>query len=345
LKLSGANAARHFANPDPSTTGTLIYGQDAMRVALKRQELVSAIIGPKGGEEMRLERIPAASLRKEPALPHDMIKAPGFFPGQRVVLVEDAGDGLAKTVSAALGVWRPGDAQIVVTAGSLSARSSLRKAFETHKTAFAVGIYNDPPGRKEIEDELKKAGLRDIEGQALAALTALAHRIDPGDLRQTVEKLALYKLGDGSPTTSADVEACAPATTEAALDDLLNVVAEARTADIGPLIQMLVGQGVTPVTFCIGATRHFRALHSASCDPGGPGSGIAKLRPPVYGPRRDRMLRQARHWGLGRLERALGMLTETDLLLRSANRTAPQMAVMERTLIRLSMLAASRHRS
>ncbi len=313
-----------------------------MRVALKRQELISGIIGPKGEEEMRLERVPAASLRKESALLGDMVKAQGFFPGPRAVLVEGAGDGLAKTIRAALGVWKPGDAQIIVTAGALPARSTLRKAFEEHRTAFAVGIYNDPPSQSEIEAELRRAGLGSIDGKAMAALAALAYRIDAGDLRQTIEKLALYKLGDSSATTSADVEACAPATVEAAVDDLLNVVAEARTADIGPLIQMLAGQGVTPVTLCIGATRHFRALHTASCDPGGPGTGIAKLRPPVYGPRRGRMLQQARGWGLGKLERALGMLTDTDLQLRSANQTAPQMAVVERTLIRLSMLAAAR---
>ncbi len=342
MKLSGRSAARHFAKPDPSSTGTLIYGQDAMRVALKRQELISGIIGPKGEEEMRFERIPATSLRREPALLGDMVKAQGFFPGPRAVLVEDAGDGLAKTIEAALGAWKPGDAQIVATAGALSTRSALRKAFEAHKTAFAVGIYNDPPGPDEIQAELERASLHSVDREAMTALASLAYRIDPGDLRQTIDKLALYKLNDGSSVVPADVEACAPATVEAAVDDLLHVVAEARTAEIGSLVRMLGGQGVAPVTLCIGATRHFRALHMATCDPGGPGSGIAKLRPPVYGPRRDRMLKQARGWGLDRLERALGMLTDTDLQLRAPNQTAPQMAVMERTLIRLSMLASAR---
>jgi len=36
------------------------------------------------------------------------------------------------------------------------------------------------------------------------------------------------------------------------------------------------------------------------------------------------------------------MLTDTDLQLRSAAQRAPQMALVERTLIRLAMLAASR---
>ncbi|MEO1951526.1 MAG: DNA polymerase III subunit delta, partial [Thioclava sp.] len=60
--------------------------------------------------------------------------------------------------------------------------------------------------------------------------------------------------------------------------------------------------------------------------------------PPIFGPRRDRMQRQAQSWGMYKLETALKELVETDLTLRSASR-APQMAVMERALMRLAMLA------
>ena len=84
--------------------------------------------------------------------------------------------------------------------------------------------------------------------------------------------------------------------------------------------------------------RHFRTLHAAAAAPGGPAEGIARMRPPVFGPRRDRMLRQAQGWGMRRLEAALSILTDTDLALRSSSR-APAMAVMERALIRLAMMS------
>lgn len=341
MKLTGAHAQRFFSDPDRSASGALLFGQDAMRVALKRQEVIAALVGPNGEEEMRLERLHASELRKDPARLLDAAKAQGFFPGPRVVFVEEANDSLAPAVIAALQDWQPGDAQIIVTAGALQARSKLRKAFEGAKTAFCIGIYDDPPSRAQIEADLKAAGVN-IEPSVLGDLSALAQDIDPGDLRQTIEKLALYKLGDATPATSEDLAACAPVTTEAAVDDVLNVVAEARTPEIGPLMQKLTGQGVQPVGLCIGATRHFRTLHAAASDPGGAASGIAKARPPVFGPRRDRMLRQAQNWGLPKLEQALTLLTDTDLQLRSAGQRAPQMALVERALIRLSMLAAHR---
>ena len=90
---------------------------------------------------------------------------------------------------------------------------------------------------------------------------------------------------------------------------------------------------------CIGAIRHFRTLYAAASDPAGAASGMGRVRPPVFGPRRDRMIRQAGAWGAARLEVALTMLTDTDLQLRSAGQQAPAMELVERTLIRLAMLA------
>lgn len=342
MKLAGREAAGYFKKPDASRTGLLIYGSDAMRVALKRQEVIKALIGPKGDEEMRLVRMPAGDLRKDPAALLDAVKAVSFFPGPRVAFVEDANDTAAPAILAALEDWAAGDAQIIVTAGQLKATSKIRKAFEGHRNAYAVGIYDDPPGRDEIEAMLKEGGLAQVSSHAMTDLTALSRELGPGDFRQTVEKLSLYKHGDTSEVSSADVEACAPQSTEAALDDLLNIVAEAKMGDIHPIMTKLKAQGVQPVGLVIGATRHFKALYAAASDPAGASQGIARLRPPIFGPRRDRMLKQAQGWGAAKLEQALSYLIETDLQLRSAGQTAPQMALVERTLIRLAGLAARR---
>ncbi|MDU8929279.1 DNA polymerase III subunit delta [Alisedimentitalea sp. MJ-SS2] len=342
MKLSTRDAVGYFKRPDPDRTGLLIYGSDAMRVALRRQEVIAALIGPNGDDEMRLTRIPAGELRKDKAMLLDAIKAQGFFPGPRVAFVEDATDVVTPIITAALEDWAPGDAQVVVTAGALKASSKLRKLFEGHKNAYATGIYDDPPSRGEIEDQLKAAGVAQVSNDAMTDLVALSRELGPGDLRQVIEKLGLYKLNDDSPASSEDVAAVAPTSTEAALDDVLNIVAEGKSGEIGPVMQRLNSQGVQPVALCIGATRHFRALYTAASDPGGAAQGIARMRPPIFGPRRDRMLRQAQGWGARKLETALGILTDTDLQLRSAEQRAPAMALVERALIRLAMLGRMR---
>jgi DNA polymerase-3 subunit delta len=342
MKLSARDAAGYFRKPDTDKAGLLIYGADAMRVALKRAEVIKALIGETGEEEMRLTRLQAGELRKDAAPLVDAVKAMGFFPGQRAAFVEGATDQTFPAIEAALQDWQHGDAQIIVTAGALKPTSKLRKLFEGHKNAYAVGIYDDPPSREEIERMMSEAGLSAIPADGMAALTNLSRMLAPGDFRQLLEKIVLYKRNDATPLTPEEIEACAPQSTEADVDDVLNLVAEARVAEIGPVLSKLQAQGTNAVSLCIGAMRHFRTLHTVASDPGGPGAGIGRVRPPVFGPRRDRVLRQAQDWGMYKLEEALVLITDTDLQLRSASQTAPAMALTERMLIRLAMLGRRR---
>lgn len=337
MKLNARDARAWLTRPPSDAPATLIYGEDAMRVALKRQDFLAALLGPNAEDEMRLTRIAAGDLRREPLLLADAIKAQGFFPGPRAALVEDATPQHGPAILSALEDWRPGDAHVVVAAGAQKPTSALRKGFEKHGTAGCIAVYDDPPGRDEIEEMLTAVGLAGLDRDRVAELQALALTMGPGDLRQLVEKLALYKHGDAEPVTSDDIAAVAPASTEAELDEVLAALAEARAAAIAPLLSRLAAQGVPPVQLAIGATRHFRTLLTAASDPGGPGQGVGRLRPPVYGPRRDALLRQAQHWGRHRLEDALSVLTELDLTLRTSPR-APQMALTERAFIRVSMM-------
>lgn len=339
--LKGGEIARYLARPDPSRPALLIYGQDAMRVALKRAEAVKALTGENADEEMRLNRMPGGGLKKDPASLLDAVKEVGFFPGPRVVLVEDTPDTAADAIAVALKEWKPGDAVIVVTAGALSKSSALRKVFEPHRDAVTAPIYDDPPGEEEVSRWLADAGLREVPPAALREMMLLARALDPGDLRQTIEKIGLYKYGDATPLTAEEITLMAPATVEADLDELIHAVAERREVDFGTLMRRIEGQGTSPVSLCIAALRHFRALHLAAADPAGPGVALSRMRPPVFGPCRDRMARQAQSWGVGPLEDAVRSLLDTDLLLRSSSR-APQMPLIERALIRLSMAPRGR---
>jgi DNA polymerase III subunit delta len=337
MKLGAAEARRTYARADPARAGLLIYGADPMRVALMREEVIRLVAGPEAEADMRVTRLAGSDLRQDPARLLDAIKAQGFFPGPRVAFLEEAGDGVEPVVNAALADWRPGDAMLVVTAGDLKGKSALRKLFEGHRAAHALGLYDDPPTRDEVARLVAEAGLAEPGREAMSDLLSLSQALDPGDFRQTLLKLALYKRDDPAPLTPADIAICAPATVEAEVEEVVFAAAEGRVAEIGGLIRRLAGQGEGAVGICIAATRHFRALHAAAADPGGAAAGLARARPPVYGPKRDRMQRQATVMGRDRLETALRLLVETDLTLRSTS-NAPALALVERALIRLAML-------
>lgn len=314
----------------------LIFGADTMRVALKRQEAVAAIVGPDGEAEMRLTRMSGGELRRDPSLLSDGLRAQGFFPGRRAVLVDEAGDGLAPLIGAALAEWRPGDAQLVVTAGGLTAKSALKLLFEGHRAAVSIGLYDDPPTREEIAADLARAGLGAVSPPAMAELEALGRMLEPGDFRQTLEKIVLYKWGDAGPLTPEEVAALAPATVEAGVDEVTRATAEGRAGEVATLMRRLEGQGVTAVAIAIAALRHFRILHAAATDPAGAAQAMGRMRGVQY-KARDAMAGQAGRWGARRLELALSLLIETDMTLRSASR-APGFALVERALLRLAVM-------
>ncbi|QDL90867.1 DNA polymerase III subunit delta [Paroceanicella profunda] len=342
MKLKGREIAAFLARPDVSRAGCLVYGADAIAVDVKRAEAVAALVGPEGEAEMRLERFDGASLRTDPARLQDALRAQGFFPGQRVVLLEDATDGLTDIIAEALDATRPGaDAFLIVTAGVLAARSKLRKMFEARRDAVVCPLYSDPPGRDEVETALRRAGLAAAQPDAVEALVVLSREIDLGAFNQVLAHVALYKLGDPEPLTAAEVALCAPATTEAGLDEVIRAVAEGEVVAIGRQMARLAGQGVNATTLCISATRHFRQLHAIAAAPDGPEAALGRARPPVFGPRRDALLRQVRGWGPGRIERVLSLLTDTDLTLRSSS-GAPPLALIERAFIRIAMLRGAR---
>jgi DNA polymerase-3 subunit delta len=341
VKLTGRDAVRFLARPSAEMAGILLHGPDAMRIALKRAALIEALVGPDAAAEMRLTRLAGGDLRRDPAAVSDAMRATGFFPGPRAVLVEDATDAAAPALRAALEDWRAGDATLVVAAGNLGPGSALRKAFEAARTAAAIGVYADPPGRDEVEAALAAQGLAATDRDAFGAVDALAQTLDPGDFAQFVAKLALYKRSDPAPLSPEDVAACAPPPPEAEVDEVVALAADGAAGPLALAFRTLAARGGSPTALTIAAGRYFRSLHAAAVAADGAEAALSRARPPVFGPRRARMAAQARALGEIELEKALGLIVEAELALRSS-RPLPGQALVERLFIRLAMLRRRR---
>jgi DNA polymerase-3 subunit delta len=283
---------------------------------------------------MRLDRIDGAALRKDPALVGHAVKARGFFPGPRVVVVDEATDAAAPALEGALSDWTRGDALLVVTAGDLKPTSKLRKLFESHKAALALAVYTDPPGRDEVEGWIRAAGLTRLSAEAQRDLLALGQALPPGEFRQTLDRIALYKLGDPTPLTGEEVSTLAPPAPDAEVDELIAAVAQGERARVVPLVARLAGQGTAPVGMAIALIRHLRLLHRLGDDP----EAVDRLRPPLNFRLKDQVSRQARLWSPARLDEALAEAVALDLGLRSSA-PVPARALAERALIRIAGLA------
>ena len=339
MKLTNRNLNSFFNSPPKGVSGVLIYGSDPMRVANKRQDLIQAMLGPKANEEMRLARISRENLKKTPEQAIDLCKAQGFFPGQRALLIEEANETITDIIIKAINVWKDGDATIIVTSGSLKPTSNLRKFFEQNENTFSAPIYDNPMNKADVENIISGSGLKNITQDSFTQLYQLALQLEPGDFKQTIEKLALYKFNDETPLTHQEIRKCSPVSNEAQIEEVIAVILSGDQSKISQIVNRLRSQGVLPVTLVIAATRHFKVLFSVAADPKGPNAGASALRPPVYGPRKENLIKQVQTWGPEKIKAAIKIITATDLLLRSTNQQTPQMALVERLFIRLAMIA------
>lgn len=333
MKLGAAEARAALRRPDPGLGAVLLWGEDE-RVAEARRLLLPAWVGPEGEAEMRLSRLAAGEVRREPALLGDALRAGCFFPGPRAVWLEDATDGLAPLLAAALAGWQEGDARLLVTAGALAGRSALRRLFEGRKGAVAVAFYDDPMSDGEARELIEAARLGPLEAEARDALLGQARALDGGEFRRLLERVALHQDGAEAPLAAAVVEALAPQGEEAGLDDLLLAVTEGRREGAGALLPRVWASGASPVTVALALGRHVRAALALASDPGGPQAGLGRLRPPPGGARRAMLLRAAA-WPRERLERAAAAALQLDRELRSSSR-APERALVERAVLRLA---------
>ena len=341
MKLTSRDVFSFFNSPPKGITGVLIYGNDPMGVSDKRNQFIKSLLGSNAAKEMRLARISRENLKKEPEQAIDLCKAQGFFPGERALLIEEGNETITEIIIKAVEAWRDGDATIVVTAGSLKPSSSLRKFFEQKKNTYSLPIYDNPMTKFEVEKIIAESGLQNVTQEAFAHLVTVASELQPGDFKQSVNKLALYKLNDEKPVTYQDIINCTPISNEADIDEVLSVILTGNEFKVSQILGRLSSQGILPVTLIIAATRHFKALFSIISNPGGVKAGATALRPPVYGPRKEALTNQAQKWGPVKIKTVIKILTATDLQLRSSNQQAPKMVLVERLFIRIALLLKS----
>ena len=337
MKLAGARAAAFCARPDAVMTGALLHGPDAGLVALRRRELVDVLTE---GDDLRLTQLGSGAAQKDPAGIDAALRARGFFPGRRVVLIEGARDALAKPLKDILAGIGPEDAFLVVTATGLTARSALRRLFEGAGGLASLGLYPEPPGEAELASLLGEAGLAGgLNSEAAQDLAAVAGQIDRGALLQLIEKISVFALDHDGPLDQEELAALLPLAADSELDRLVAAVAEGRAEAVAPLIGRLAAAGIGAAGMLIAAGRHFRQLLGLAAARDGIEAALGRLRPPAFGPRRRALAAQARRWGPGRLETANRLLFQADRTLRSAG-DRPDRALVERCLIRLAMMVA-----
>ena len=330
MKIAARDVAGFCADPPPNIVGVLLYGEDGGLVAERRRILTDAL-----GAGDDLIRISAADARRSPATVETALTTAGFFADRAIVLVEGATDGMTKGLAPILSELTEGGGILVLTGGWLPARSSLRKLFETQGNLAAAPLFSAQMTVRDIEHVLRDRGLRaGVTQDGLASLVGLADGLDFGSFSRFLDLLAVRGLGSENPLDERDVMALAPVGLDGDLDSLAHSVAEGDLASLHVMMRRLTSAGTAPVGMLLALQRHFRLLLTANAG----ANGLSAVRPPIQGPRRDRIQRQLRIWTVPRLEQAARLLFEADGNVRSTGR-APDLAIVERAALRLAIMA------
>jgi DNA polymerase-3 subunit delta len=313
MKLPAARVAELLRKPPPEYRGALFYGPDG-GLARERADRLAGAICPDLKDPFRIADLSAASLAADPARLADELAALSLVGGRRVVRVRDAGDGFTQILSSALAA-SPGDAMLVIEAGDLAARSSLRKFAEGARDIAVVACYSDT-GR-DLADVVRESLGAHRVGIAGDALNYLVAHLGNDRLvsRSELEKLALY-AGDGGKVELADAVACVGDSTALSLDDAIYAAAEGDAGKLDSVLTRCLQEGQAPISILRAAMRHFQRLHLAAgrvAAGAAPDEAIRLLRPAVFFKLADRFKAQLSLWPPQRAAAALETLTRAEL--------------------------------
>jgi len=344
MKLSGRGLDALLQAPQLSKNLVLLYGPDQGLVR-ERGKLLAGKCVADLKDPFSVCEFTGPQVKADPASLFDAATALSLTGENRVIWVTSATD----TLTAALKPIETSQVEawpIIVEAGELTPRSSLRKFFETSKTAASIACYADE-GRgleRVIGETLAAEGLR-ANPEAIACLCSMLG----GDrlvIRGELEKLALYvKSKDGGPgsVTGEDVLACIGDSSSTPLDNLVYAVADGNQAAVDAALSKAFAESLNAVAIIRAVQRHFHRLHlvngqverGATLD-----TAISALRPPVFFKRKDAFHRQAWIWPRERINTVLALATECETQCKSTG--MPAEVLCQRALMRIAQAARRR---
>ncbi len=339
MKLPAQRVGAFLKSPDAAMRAALIYGPDVGLVR-ERADRLAAAISPELDDAFRVAELDGAMLSADAARLNDEAASLSLVGGRRLVRVRDGDDGIGTLFDRFFKAPPPGDAFVLVEAGDLGPRSSLRRAFEAAKEAVALACYLDGPREiGELARELFGASKIRVTPEAMQYL--VAHLGDDRQVsRRELEKLALY-VGDGGTVGEEEAMACIGDTAELSIDDVVFAAADGDAVQLERALNRAFGEGAQPVTVLRAELRHFQRLHLAGSRlmAGSSEEEASKLRPPLFFKLIERFKRQLRVWSPAEAAVALEALYEAEVQAKTTG--LPAETICRAALARIARRAAT----
>jgi DNA polymerase-3 subunit delta len=345
VKVQAGRVDGFVSGPDPAIAVHLIYGPNSGLVRERVETLCGNLIDDPS-DPFRTAELTSAAVAESPARLADEVLALSFDGGQRLVVVRDGADALAKPLEDALAASEgaASRAAVVIEAGDLSARSGLRKLCESRADCAALPCYaDDEAGRADLARRMLSEANISILPDALRTLTGILGDDRLGNRRE-IEKLVLY-VGAGGTADEDAVIAAVGDTGVVSLDDTVYAALDGDLARLDRAVERYWAEGGEPVGLVRAMQRHLQRMHRVAyqLEQGTSYDQAAKrLRPPVFWKVAKAFERQCRSWPRERIELAIGRLTEAELAIKSTG--TPATAACGRTLYAIARMTRTNRR-
>jgi DNA polymerase III subunit delta len=343
VKIEPRQVEAFLKKPDPRIRGVVVYGNDDGLIAERAVTLAKTVCEDLK-DPFRVVDIAGDALKNDPARLADEFGAMSLMGGRRVIRVRPAGEESAAALEN-LAAATAGDALIVIEGGNLTPRSALRALAETEDCLAALPCYMDGEAALEglVESAARARGLT-VEADAL---DWIVERLggDRGQTRSEIDKLLLYKTGDGGKSVTLDDALAVLGDTAAiGIDDVIGATFDGNVEALDRALDRVFAEGGNPVQLVRSLQRHTDQLHVVSGHVAAGGNleaAMFKARGlPRGGPVRQRFERHVRAWTLTRLSHVLERLLEAEIQCKSTG--LPDEAIARRTCLGLAKAEADR---
>ena len=326
MKIETRGAEAFMRAPRPELGVILVYGPDAGLVRERARGLAKNIV-PDLGDPFRFAEFTADDLLGDPARLSDEVAAIAMTGGRRAIMVREAGDGFSSLLGQLLTnppCRPPQAALVVVEAGNLPPRSTLRDLCERADNAAALPCYADEGA--QLGELIRRTLAAERVTASSEALRFLADNLG-GDRMVTMrelEKLAVY-AGPGGTVELEDAVAVVGDSSALSMEEVSLAAAGGEFAALDRALSRVFLEGAQPIAVLRSVTRHFdRLRQAAAAIEGGANdeAAMAALRPAVFFKQKPRFRDQIKRWSAARASDALALLIETEILCKTTGMPA-----------------------
>lgn len=317
MKIPPRQIESFVKNPAPAARVILLFGPD-QGLMRQRSTAIARTIVEDINDPFNVAILASSQLAEDPACLNDEANAMSLMGGARLIRIENAEE---KIVPAIKGYLQNPNLEnlVLIEAGDLGTKSSLRKLCESAANAAAVPCYVDDQRELAviIRTTLKENSFM-IDNDALQWLAA---NISGDRLKALgeIDKLMTYQ-GLGTQIVSreihlGDVMACCGESGAVSFDDLVYNLGGAVPDKTLRAYNQLLGEGIPVVAILRAAQNHFRRLHyikTLVISGESQEEALKKLTPKVFYKFESAFIAQLNRWPEPALRQILGRLAEIE---------------------------------